>query len=220
MNVESSKNLGGVGALLLFIGAFPFINYFGILDLIGVILVLVALHGLGGYYKEEGIFNNALYGVITGIVGVVVAAAIGIAIVLPNVKDFLMKLFPSWNGSWSTISSLQGMTPNTSNIAIGDILPFIAAAIVVIVILWVFAIIAMFFARRSLKQLSAKTNFGLFSTTGLVLLVGAVLIILFGLGLLLIWISTLILAIAFFTMHPQPAQPTMPTTTSPPPTPA
>ena len=208
MRLETSKNLGGIGALLLFIGAFPYINYYGILDIIGLILILVALHGFGGYYKEEGIFNNALYGVITGIVGVVVAAAIGIAIVLPNIKDFLMKLFPSWNGSWSTISSLSGMTPNTSNIAIGDILPFISAAIVVIVILWVFAIVAMYFARRSLKQLSAKTNYGLFSTTGLVLLIGAVLIILFGLGLLLIWISTLILAIAFFRMHPKPEQPT------------
>lgn len=206
MTLESSKNLGGIGALLLFIGVFPYINYFGIVDLIGLILVLVALHGFGSYYKEEGIFNNALYGIITGIVGVVLAVAIGLAVVLPNIKDFLMKIYPSWNGSWSTISSLSGMTPNTSNIVIGDVIPFISAAIVVIVIVWVFAIIAMFFARRSLKQLSAKTNFGLFSTTGFILLIGAVLIILFGLGLLLIWISTLILAIAFFRTHPQPAQ--------------
>lgn len=216
MTIESSKNLGGVGALLMFIGIFPYINYFGIVELIGAILVLVALHGFGSYYKEEGIFNNALYGIITGIVGVVLAVAIGLAIVLPNIKDFLMKIYPSWNGDWSTISSLSGMTPNTSNIAIGDLIPFIEAAIVVIVILWVFAIIAMFFVRRSLKQLSAKTNFGLFSTTGLLLLIGAVLVILFGLGLLLIWISTLILAIAFFTMQPQPTQPAMTATTSPP----
>jgi uncharacterized membrane protein len=219
MTIESSKNLGGVGALLMFIGIFPYISYFGIVELIGVILVLVALHGFGSYYKEEGIFNNALYGIIAGIVGVVLAVAIGIAIVLPNIKDFLMKIFPSWNGDWSTISSLSGMTPNTSSIAIGDFIPFIEAAIVVFVILWVFAIIATFFVRRSLKQLSAKTNFGLFSTTGLLLLIGAVLIILFGLGLLLMWIATLILAIAFFTMHPQPAQPTMTTATSPPPNP-
>ena len=218
MTLESSKNLGGIGALLLFIGVFPYINYFGILDIIGLILLLVALHGFGSYYKEEGIFNNALYGIIAGIVGVVLAIAIGLAIILPNIKDFLMKIFPTWNGSWSTISSLSGMTPDTSKIAIGDILPFIAAAVVVIVILWVFTIIAMFFTRRSLKQLSEKTHSGLFSTTGLLLLIGAVLIILFGLGLLLIWIATLILAIAFFTMRPQQAQPTMTTATSPPPT--
>jgi uncharacterized membrane protein len=99
------------------------------------------------------------------------------------------------------------MTPNTSNITFSDVIPFITAAILVIAILWVFAIIATFLFRRSLKQLSTKTNVGLFSTAGIILLVGAVLIIAVGFGLLLIWIATLILAIAFFTMKPQETQP-------------
>jgi uncharacterized membrane protein len=207
MTFESSKTLGGIGALLMFIGVLPYINYFGIIPLIGAILVLVALHGFASIYKESGIFDNALYGIIAGIVGVVLSIAIGIAIVLPNIKDFLMKLYPTWNGDWSTITSLSGMTPNTNNIALGDVIPFISAAIVIIVILWVFAIIATFLYRRSLKQLSTKTNVGLFSTTGMLLLIGAVLIIAFGFGLLLLWIATLILAIAFFTMKPQETQP-------------
>jgi uncharacterized membrane protein len=207
MTFESSKTLGGIGALLMFIGVLPYINYFGIIPLIGAILVLVALHGFASIYKESGIFDNALYGIIAGIVGVVLSIAIGIAIVLPNVKDFLMKLYPTWNGDWSTITSLSGMAPNTNNIALGDVIPFISAAIVIIVILWVFAIIATFLYRRSLKQLSTKTNVGLFSTTGMLLLIGAVLIIAFGFGLLLLWIATLILAIAFFTMKPQETQP-------------
>ncbi len=207
MTFESSKTLGGVGALLMFIGVFPYINYFGIIELIGAILVLVALHGFARIYKERGIFDNALYGIIAGIVGVVSSVAIGIAIVLPNIKDFLLKLYPSWNGNLSTISSLSGMTPNTSNLGFGDVIPFITAAILVIVTFWVFAIIATFLYRRSLKQLSARTSVGLFSTTGLLLLIGAVLIIAFGLGLLLLWIATLILAIAFFTMKPQETQP-------------
>ena len=46
MTLESSKTLGGIGALLIFIGVFPYINYFGVLEIIGVILVLFALHGL------------------------------------------------------------------------------------------------------------------------------------------------------------------------------
>ncbi|MGD0028754.1 MAG: DUF996 domain-containing protein [Candidatus Bathyarchaeia archaeon] len=207
MTLESSKTLGGIGALLMFIGVLPYINYFGIIPLIGAILVLISLHGFARIYKESGIFDNALYGIIAGIVGVVLAVAIGIAIILPNIKDFLMKLFPSWNGSWSTIQSLSGMTPNTSNITFGDVIPFITAAIVILVILWVFAILATFFVRRSLKQLSTRTNVGLFSTTGMLLLIGAVLIIAFGLGLLLLWIATLILAIAFFTMKPKETQP-------------
>jgi uncharacterized membrane protein len=202
MTLASSKTLGGVGALLMFIGVFPYINYFCIIPLIGAILVLVALHGFAGIYKESGIFNNALYGVMAGIVGVVSAVAIGLAIILPNIKDFLMKIFPSWNGDWSTISSLSGMTPNTSNIAIGDVIPFISAAIVIFVILWIFAIIATFLVRRSLVRLSAKTNVGLFSTAGLLLLIGAFLVIVVGLGLILMWVAALILAIAFFNLKP------------------
>ena len=202
MTLESSKTLGGIGAILMFIGIFPYISYYGIVELIGAILVLTALYSLGKYYKDSGIFNNALYGVMAGIVGVVSAVAIGLAIVLPNIKDFLMTIFPGWNGDWSTISSLSGMTPNTSNIDIGDVIPFISAAIVIFVILWIFAMIATFFVRRSLVRLSAKTNVGLFSTAGLLLLIGAFLVIIVGLGLLLIWVAALILAIAFFNMKP------------------
>jgi uncharacterized membrane protein len=202
MTLESSKTLGGIGAILMFIGIFPYISYFGIIELIGAILVLTALYSLGNYYKDSGIFNNALYGVMAGIVGVVSAVAIGLAIVLPNIKDFLMTIFPSWNGDWSTISSLSGMTPDTSNIGIGDVIPFISAAIVIFVILWIFAIIATFFVRRSFVRLSAKTNVGLFSTAGLLLLIGAFLVIVVGLGLILIWVAALILAIAFFKLKP------------------
>ena len=219
MTFESSKTLGGIGALLMFIGVFPYINYLGIIPLIGAILVLVALHGFADIYKESGIFDNALYGIIAGIVGVVLSVVIGIAVILPNIKDFLLKLFPSWNGDWSTLPSLSGMTPNTSNIGFGDVIPFITAAILVIATFWVFAIIATFFYRRSLQQLSARTNVGLFSTTGWLLLIGAVLVIVFGLGLLFLWIAMLILAIAFFTMKPQATQPTMVTATPLTPTP-
>ena len=202
MTAESSKNLGGIGALLMFIGVLPYVNYFGIIELIGAILVLIALHGLGSYYKEEGIFNNALYGIIAGIVGVVLAVVVGIAIVLPDIKDFILKIFPSWNGDWSTLSSLSGMTPSTANIDFGDIIPFIVAAIVIVAILWVFGIISAFLVRRSLNQLSTKANVGLFSTAGLLLLIGAVLIIV-AFGFVLIWIALLLVAIAFFTMHPE-----------------
>ena len=202
MTLELSKTLGGIGAILMFIGIFPYISYFGIVELIGAILVLAALYSLGNYYKDSGIFNNALYGIMAGIVGAVSAVAIGIAVVLPNIKDFLITIFPDWNGDWSTIHLLSGMTPNTSNIGIGDVIPFISAAIVIFLILWIFAIIATFFVRRSLVRLSAKTNVGLFSTAGLLLLIGAFLVIVAGLGLILIWVAALILAIAFFNMKP------------------
>jgi uncharacterized membrane protein len=201
MNLKSSKTIGGIGAILMVISVLPYISQLHFIGLIGGILVLVALYGFARAYKERGIFNNALYSILTGIVGVVLATVIGIAVVLPNITDFLLKVFPSWNGDWTTITSLSGMIPNTSNIGFGDIIPFITAAILVIATLWVFAIITAFFVRRSLVQLAAKTNVGLFSTAGTLLLIGAVLVIFFGLGLLLMWIGMLILAIAFFRIR-------------------
>ena len=204
MSIETSRILGFVGAILMFIGVFPVINFYGVLDLIGLILVLVALYNLGSYYAERGIFNNALYGLIVGIVGGVVAAGTIVLTVLTSLTDFLYEIFPGWNGDWSALS---GLTPDPTGLTLDAIVPFITGILVALLVLWVFAIIAFYFVRRSLTSLSAKSNVGLFSTTGLLMLIGAVLIIAFGIGLLLIWISELILAIAFYTMKPIEREP-------------
>ena len=204
MEIGTSKILGGVGALLMFIGILPYVNYFGAIELIGLILVVLALYDLSRHYREGGIFNNALYGLIIGIVGGVVSIATVIITVLTSLTDFLYTLFPDWNGDWTALS---GLTPNVSNITLDTIMPFLTGIIVMFIILWVFSILATFFIRRSLGTLSAKSGVGLFSTAGLLLLIGAVLIILFGIGLILIWISALLLAIAFFQIRPQQTQP-------------
>jgi len=205
MSIETSKILGGVGALLMFIGIMPYINYFGAIELVGLILVMVALYNLASHYRESGIFNNALYGLIIGIIGDVISIAAVIIVVLPSLTDFLYTIFPDWNGDWTALS---GLTPDTSNLVLDNIMPFLAGIFAVLIILWISSIIAAFFIRRSLGTLSAKSGVGLFSTAGLLLLIGAVLIVLFGIGLILIWISALLLAIAFFQIRPQQAQPT------------
>ncbi len=211
MTLESSKTLGGIGAVMMFIGIFPIISYYGIVEIVGAILVVVALHGLANYYKESRIFSNALYGVLAGIVGVVIAAVAAVVTVLTSLTDLLKEIYPGWNGDWST---LQGMTPDTTNINPSAIFPLIAGILVILVIVWVFAIISAFFIWRSLKQVSNKSNVGLFGTAGLLLLVGAVIPLL---GLFLMWISALILTIAFFTMKHQ-EQPMPPATPPPQPT--
>ena len=206
MTLESSKTLGGIGAILIFIGIIPFLQYLWVIGLVGVILVLVALHGFANVYRESGIFSNAMYGVAIAIVGGVVAAVLAFAVILTNLKDFITQIYPGWDGNWA---SLQGMTPNTSNIDPTTIFPFIAGILVVLVIVWIFAIIAAFFVWRSLKQVSNKSSVGLFGTAGLILLIGAIIPVI---GVLLMWISALILAIAFFTLKPQqqPMQSMMP----------
>jgi uncharacterized membrane protein len=205
MSLETNKTLGGVGAILMFIGIIPVINTYGVIELIGLILVMVALYNLAGYYTERGIFNNALYGLIAGIVGGVVAVGAVIITVLSSLTDFLYTIYPSWNGDWSALS---GLTPDTTNLTLDAIMPFLTGLFVALIVLWVFGIISFFFVRRSLISLSAKSSVGLFSTAGLLMLIGAVLIIAIGIGLLLIWIALLILAIAFFQLRPQQTAPT------------
>jgi len=204
MLTETSKMLGGVGALLMFIGTMPYINYFGVIELVGMVLVMVALYNFASHYGERGIFNNALYGLIVGIVGGVILIVAVIATVLTSLTDFLHAIFPNWNGDWTALS---GLTPNPSNLSLNNIMPFLAGVFSVFIILWVFSIAAAFFVRRSLETLSAKSGVGLFSTAGLLLLIGAALIIV-GIGLVLVWISALLLAIAFFRIRPEQAQPT------------
>jgi len=196
MNLESSKTLGGIGAILMFIGVLPTINFMGIMEIVGLILVLFALRNLANSYREGGIFKNAIYGVAVAVVGAIIVGVLAVAVVLSNIKDLVTQLYPGWNGDWST---LQGMTVNTTNFDPTNIFPLIGGLLVVLVIAWVFVIIASFFIYRSLKQVSNKSNLGLFGTAGLILLIGAIIPLI---GLILMWVSALILAIAFFTLKP------------------
>ncbi len=206
MNLGTSKNLGGIGAILLFIGVLPLFAYSGIISLIGLILVLIAMHGLANYYQESGIFNNALYGVIAAIVGGV--AFVGVLFFA--LVDFLAEFGLAIGNvaEWSTELAQVDWTMIDFSI-IGNFAAYIFLGLVV---LFVFVIITAIFLRKSLGLLSSKTGVGLFGTTGLLILVGAVLTII-AVGLLLIWIAMLILAIAFFQIKPQQAQPATPTAT-------
>jgi uncharacterized membrane protein len=223
LNFDTSKTLGGIGAILMLVGIIPVVSFYGILEFVGAILILVALKGLSDYYQSVGIFKNALYGIIVGIVGAIVALVVAIAAILPNITPLLMEIYPGWDGNWA---SLQNMDPNTNafNPTTFDPSSLISLAMGVIgilVIVWIVAIIGTFFIRRSLKQINEKSGVGLFGTAGLMLLIGAVLIIAFGFGAILMWIGILLLAIAFFQLKPTTSmdQPGAYAPPPPPPTP-
>lgn len=215
MTLESSKYLGGIGAILMLLGVLPYISYFGVVEFVGAILVLAALHGLSGVYGNSEIFSNGLYGFITAIVGAVVTAAVGFLVVLSSLQDFLYQIFPTWNGDWTT---LQSLTPDTTNLDVSTLVPFIAGIVIAVIIAWVFAILAAFFFRRSFMETAKKSSVGLFGTAGLLLLIGAFLAIIL-IGFILMWIAALLLAIAFFQLKaPEVQQPgaTVPPSQMPP----
>lgn len=211
MTLESSKNLGGIGAILIVIGVLP-IPYATILSLIGLILLLIGLKGLADFYKEGGIFNNTLYAIILAIVGGVVAAGIVAVMFIGTLADLGINL--SNITDWATFGpALVTRFTDISNS--GLLFNLLGAIAISLIVLFVFAIIAVLFFRRSLTQLASKTGVGLFGTAGLLMLIGAVLTIIV-IGALLIWIAWILVAVAFFRIRAQPAAPTQPAPPPPP----
>lgn len=200
MTLESSKNLGGVGAILMTIGTLGFLGaYTGILWLIGVILVLIAMKGLADHYKEAGIFNNALYGVIFVIVGVFafIAAIVLTALTALAEIGIDMAALADWN-AYGRIQWQELFGPNIVQLIIG--------VVISVVVLFVFIIIAAIFIRKSMSATADKTGVGMFGTVGLLTLIGAVLTIIV-IGLILLVIAEILLIVAFFsikTTQPQP----------------
>jgi uncharacterized membrane protein len=204
MTLESSKTLGGIGALLVVIGFLGLFGtgYVGVLILIGVIITLIALKGMADNYNERGIFDNALYGTILFIIGVVVTIAILAVTIISTLIDSGVDL--------SSSVALQQYFMNVNNIM--ALLAPIAGALVA---LFIFMILTGLFFRKSLTTLAMKTGEKMFDTAGLLWLIGAVLTIVFGVGLIIIWIAWILIAVGFFSMkttaaQPPPAQPQPP----------
>jgi len=203
VTLETSKTLGGIGAILMFVGIIPYASFYGILELVGLILVMVAMHGLASYYMESGIFTNALYGVITAIVGVILCGVVAVYALLDFFAGLGFNLGMGNFADWA--SGLPSMDWTDLSLSVfGEFLTYVVLALV---ILFVFVVITAVFLRKSLGTLSAKSGVGLFGTTGTIILIGAILTII-AVGVILIWIALLLLAIAFFQLKTELPPPT------------
>jgi uncharacterized membrane protein len=168
--------MASIGALLLVIGSFvPF------LSLVGIILLLVGLRDLARHYNDNSIFENALYAVIFGIIGIVAAGVLLVSL-------FIGGLFAS-----------------------GAFLGLAAGVIVALVVAFIFYILMALYFRKAFDSLADKSGQGTFRTAGLLLLIGAVLtIIIVGLILIFVaWILATV-AFFSMTPTATPQQPPPP----------
>ena len=184
MSMEPGKSLAGIGTLLLVIGSFvPF------LGIVGFILMMIGLYYLANYYKDKSIFNNALYAIIFGIVGI---AAVGF---------ILIALF--FGGS------LLGITYGGSAGITGNLLGFFGGIIIALVVAFIFYILMAFYFRKTLNTLADKSGVGMFRTAGTLLFFGAILTIIL-VGLVLIFIAWIMATVAFFSMPSTSSAPQAP----------
>jgi len=144
------------------------------LSLIGIILVLIAMKGMADYYNDDDIFKNALYGFIFGVVGVVALVAVILMFAL----------------GFATVNPV--IAPNTFFASSVSSL-FILAS----VILYVFSLIGAIFYKKSLDNLSEKSGEQMFTTAGLILLIGAAIPVI---GEILKFIAWILAAVGFFNI--------------------
>ena len=208
MTLESSKTLGGVGSLLMVIS--PLTGYVGggiggLLGLVGLILVLISVKGLADHYNDGSIFNNTLYGVIFTIIGGVAFA--GAMIV--GAAGFLSQLNIDVS-NMPTDPSVFSEVDWEGALNFDILMDFVAIIVVAVVILFALLVLSAIFYRKSLNTLSEKTGVGLFGTTGMLILIGAILTII-SIGAFVLWVALILLTVAFFSIK------TEPTTVAPPP---
>jgi len=179
-----------------------------ILAIAGAIMVLVAIRYVSEIVGDRSIFNNMLFAIALGIVGLVV----GVAVILGTVlTTFGLSTISSWfSMGFPGYTTLPALPP-------GGIFGLIMGALAGLAIIWVLLLVSAILVRRSYDSMSKKLGVGMFGTTGLIYLIGAALTIIV-VGVILIFVALILNIVAFFSIPDQqlpqqmPQQPIQPTT--------
>ena len=181
LSFESNRMLGAVGSLLIVLSTvtsvlslvqllFPWVSaggfagVFGLLSLVGLILFMIGLNGLANYYRDRAIFNNALYWIITNIVGGVVAAGLAMVVLFSVLSQIIAALAP-----------FTPANPPTLDALLEALKPYVGYFIPVGVVVFAVAVVAIVFLMRAFNRLAVASGVGLFRVAGLLFLVGTVL---------------------------------------------
>lgn len=212
MSLQNAKIFGGIGSILPFVSSLlgivlafgfiflPFIAIVNIvISLIGWILILLAIKIISDEAKDRSIFTNYLTYVIIGIIGTIIAT-----------------IFVGGTIGLGFLSSFEKMSEGEMAEGATGFLETFAGAIVLLIIffiiVYVIQIVAAVFLKRSFDGIAKHTKVELFRTTGLLYLIGAILLILFGIGGIITFIAAILQIVAFFSLpdtlpEPTPAAP-------------
>jgi uncharacterized membrane protein len=173
-NISTQKMLGGIGYILILMGWMPRIGTF--LSLVGTALWFISMYQLSNILGKPSIFRKVSIFLILGITSMVTAFAFAImAGIMAGV---------------SLSASVRGET--------GAILGLGLGAAITIIVTYAIIVVSAYFYKEAYEILAQATAQNLFKIGGLLFFIGAITIILFGLGLLLIIVSNIVLAVAFF----------------------
>jgi uncharacterized membrane protein len=185
--LSQAKTLGGIGSLLTVLLIVPSVGW--LLALAGFILVLIAVKYLSDALGDRSVFNNMIISVVAAIAGVVVAGVFIVAAVL-SFAGLNMQGFNYVPGTGFT-----GAVPT-------EVVGFILAIILALVVVWVAEIVSAVFLRKSYGVIATKLNIHMFSTAALLYLIGAVLTIVL-VGFIILFVAQILFIVAFFSLPEQ-----------------
>jgi uncharacterized membrane protein len=171
---------------------FSFVPFGGwVIGIIGIILLLMGIKGISGYYQDPSIYQSALSGVVLYIIALIATAVAlgGLAL-----------------GSVTSAVTLTGII----GVGVGLVI-----FIVALVVAFIFYVLAAMRIRRCLTEIGKRSGVHLFATAGLIFFIGAILTIVF-VGLALIVVAWILALISFFSIRVSYTQPPY---TQPPPAP-
>ena len=196
LNSHSSKlvqarTFGGVGSILLVLSLVPYFGF--VLGIIGLILILIAVKYISEEVNEPTIFNNILYAVIVAIIGIAISTLLGFSIIAA--------MFTGGGPPISIFIDGSDIEPETFWMPGMGGFPFTVMAffMLILAVLWIILIVSAVFLRRGLDLIASHLKVGLFSTAGLLYLIGAFLSIIL-VGFLLVFIASILMAVAFFSL--------------------
>jgi uncharacterized membrane protein len=141
------------------------------LSIAGYILVLISMYQLSNILRKPAIFQKALIGTILVLAGILIAFTFGLMAVI------------------ASLITMRNETDAAVGIGVG----------VAIIVAYAISLAAFYLYKEAYEILAQATAHNLFKIGGLLLFIGAATIILFGLGLLLMFVGYIVLAVAFFT---------------------
>lgn len=185
VELSTAKTYGGIGALLLLIGGFiPYVGF--AVSIVGLILIFLGVKTISEITNDEEIYKNFILSFIFNIIAIV------------SLFGILLIGFGATGGfSWLTSLETAEITDFTTfwNYFGGIVI----AAIIGLLVAWIFAILGSIYLRKSYKSITNHTNIKHFETAGTMYLIGSITAVIL-IGFILLFIARIIEIVAFFSL--------------------
>jgi len=201
MDLRNAKLMGGVGAILSVLVFIPKVGW--IFAITGLVLVFIAIKQISEAVDNKKIFSNYLVAFILDLIGSFVVAIAGIATFL---GVFRLRAIP--NLTMRGMMNGQRLLSNFDGRFFGA---GIIAIIVALIVALALVIIASYFTKLSFEGIANGTRVEYFKTSGMLIFIGSILLVVFGIGAIVMFVGAILEIVGFFSLPDRLEKPVLET---------